>query len=57
MAANQTITYLTRRFREVGIQPKTMHGQNFLIDLNLLRMLADAPLGELDEPHERILCK
>lgn len=43
MAANQTITYLTRRFREVGIQPKTMHGQNFLIDLNLLRMLADRP--------------
>lgn len=42
MAANQTITYLTRRFREVGIHPKTMHGQNFLVDLNLLRLLADS---------------
>ena len=40
--ANQTISYLTRRFREVGIHPKTLHGQNFLIDLNLLRMLADS---------------
>jgi 16S rRNA (adenine1518-N6/adenine1519-N6)-dimethyltransferase len=31
-----------RRFAEVGIRPKTRHGQNFLIDLNLLRLLADS---------------
>jgi 16S rRNA (adenine1518-N6/adenine1519-N6)-dimethyltransferase len=37
----QTISYLTRRFREVGIRPDTRHGQNFLIDLNLLQVLVD----------------
>ena len=30
-----------RRFREVGIRPKTRHGQNFLIDLNLHRLLVN----------------
>lgn len=30
-----------RRFAEVGIHPKTKHGQNFLIDLNLLRLLVE----------------
>ena len=47
MATNQTISYLTRRLREVGIHPKTMHGQNFLIDLNLLHILADS--AEIDD--------
>jgi len=28
-----------RRFEQAGIHPKTKHGQNFLIDLNLLRLL------------------
>jgi 16S rRNA (adenine1518-N6/adenine1519-N6)-dimethyltransferase len=28
-----------RRFHEAGISPQTRHGQNFLIDLNLLRLL------------------
>src|SRR5438552_15004000 len=28
-----------RRFEEAGIAPQTRHGQNFLIDLNLLRLL------------------
>jgi 16S rRNA (adenine1518-N6/adenine1519-N6)-dimethyltransferase len=37
----QTISYLTRRFREVGIEPDSRHGQNFLIDLNLVRLLVD----------------
>lgn len=36
----QTISYLTRRFREVGLHPSKRHGQNFLIDLNLLKLLA-----------------
>jgi 16S rRNA (adenine1518-N6/adenine1519-N6)-dimethyltransferase len=39
---NQTISYLTRRFREVGLEPATRHGQNFLIDMNLQRLLVDS---------------
>jgi len=31
-----------RRFQEVGIEPVTRHGQNFLIDLNLVELLVDA---------------
>jgi 16S rRNA (adenine1518-N6/adenine1519-N6)-dimethyltransferase len=42
----QSISYLTRRFKEVGIEPNARHGQNFLIDLNLLQLLADS--AELD---------
>jgi 16S rRNA (adenine1518-N6/adenine1519-N6)-dimethyltransferase len=36
-----------RRFAEVGIHPNAKRGQNFLIDLNLLRMLVEA--AQLDE--------
>lgn len=36
----QTISYLNRRFRQVGLEPNKRHGQNFLIDLNLVRMIA-----------------
>ena len=36
----QTVSYLSRRFEEVGLNPNKRHGQNFLIDLNLLNMLA-----------------
>jgi 16S rRNA (adenine1518-N6/adenine1519-N6)-dimethyltransferase len=39
---NQTLSYLMRRLQEVGIHPKSRHGQNFLIDLNLLRLLLEA---------------
>lgn len=39
---NQTLSYLQQRFQEVGLHPKPRHGQNFLIDLNLLRLLLDA---------------
>ena len=39
---HQTISFLTHRFAEVGIEPRTRHGQNFLIDLNLIRLLVDA---------------
>jgi 16S rRNA (adenine1518-N6/adenine1519-N6)-dimethyltransferase len=46
MTQNQTLSFLMRRFAEVGIRPKTKHGQNFLIDLNLVRVLVDA--AELD---------
>ena len=38
----QTISFLIRRFREVGLQPASRHGQNFLIDMNLQQLLVDA---------------
>lgn len=37
----QTISFLNRRFREVGLEPNKRHGQNFLVDLNLVQMIAD----------------
>jgi 16S rRNA (adenine1518-N6/adenine1519-N6)-dimethyltransferase len=37
----QTISFLKRRLAEVGVRLKTHHGQNFLTDLNLLRLLAE----------------
>ena len=42
----QTKSFLIERFREMGIAPATRHGQNFLIDLNLQRIIVDA--AELD---------
>lgn len=39
---SQTFTYLRRRFHEAGIRPQTRHGQNFLIDLNIVRLIANA---------------
>ncbi len=45
----QTLSYLTRRFQEVGLQPDSKHGQNFLIDLNLLDILVgSADVGPRD---------
>lgn len=41
-AKRQTISYLTKRFQEVGLNPNARHGQNFLIDLNLIKLLADS---------------
>lgn len=38
----QTKSFLIERFREMGITPATRHGQNFLIDLNLHRLLIDS---------------
>lgn len=38
-----------RRLREIGVEPASRHGQNFLIDLNLVQLIADAAeLGERD---------
>ncbi len=37
----QTISFLIKRFREAGLRPVTTYGQNFLIDMNLLQLLAD----------------
>lgn len=47
--SRQTKTFLMARFREMGIAPATRHGQNFLIDLNLVGMLADAAELTLDD--------
>lgn len=45
----QTATYLMNRFREAGFEPHARHGQNFLVDLNLLGILLDAAdLGPQD---------
>ena len=45
----QTATFLRQRFFEVGINPVTRLGQNFLIDLNLVELLVrSAELGPKD---------
>jgi 16S rRNA (adenine1518-N6/adenine1519-N6)-dimethyltransferase len=41
-SGKQTLTFLMRRFEEAGIRPHNKFGQNFLIDLNLLGILADS---------------
>ncbi len=41
-SSNQTLSFLKRRFEEAGIRPHTKSGQNFLIDLNLQRVLLEA---------------
>ena len=41
-SARQTISYLRKRMHEVGIQPDRRHGQNFLIDLNLIELIASS---------------
>ena len=45
----QTVSFLMQRFAEVGLQPNTRHGQNFLIDLNLVALLADAAAITADD--------
>ncbi len=40
MSERQTFSYLSRTFEAAGIQPKTKYGQNFLVDLNILEILA-----------------
>ncbi|MGI6401291.1 MAG: 16S rRNA (adenine(1518)-N(6)/adenine(1519)-N(6))-dimethyltransferase RsmA [Thermoguttaceae bacterium] len=44
---NQTRTYLMQRFETLGIHPRKKLGQNFLIDLNLLRLLHES--AQLDK--------
>jgi 16S rRNA (adenine1518-N6/adenine1519-N6)-dimethyltransferase len=38
----QTLSFLKQRFAEVGLNLVKRHGQNFLIDLNLLQVLVEA---------------
>lgn len=40
--ARQTASYLMKRFDEAGIRPDSRRGQNFLIDLNLVELLASS---------------
>ncbi|MGD9634976.1 MAG: 16S rRNA (adenine(1518)-N(6)/adenine(1519)-N(6))-dimethyltransferase RsmA [Pirellulales bacterium] len=47
--SRQTKSFLLERFREMGIAPATRHGQNFLIDLNLVDLIVkSAELGPQD---------
>lgn len=49
MTERQTVSYLQQRFKEAGIQPQIRFGQNFLIDLNLVELIAStADLGPRD---------
>ena len=48
----QTRSFLMQRLREAGIQPNRRHGQNFLIDLNLVQLIVRA--AEL-EPRDVVL--
>jgi 16S rRNA (adenine1518-N6/adenine1519-N6)-dimethyltransferase len=41
LSRRQTLSFLKGRFAEVGISPVKRHGQNFLIDLNLLGVLVE----------------
>jgi 16S rRNA (adenine1518-N6/adenine1519-N6)-dimethyltransferase len=47
--SRQTKSFLIERFRVMGIAPATRHGQNFLIDLNLVDLIVNsADLGPQD---------
>jgi 16S rRNA (adenine1518-N6/adenine1519-N6)-dimethyltransferase len=48
-SAKQTLSFLLRRFQQAGIEPRTDLGQNFLIDMNLQRVLLEtAQIGPDD---------
>lgn len=40
MTQRQTLSYLQERFASARLQPRTRFGQNFLIDLNLIELIA-----------------
>src|SRR6187551_317268 len=40
--SRQTQSFLIERMKEAGVRPQGQHGQNFLIDLNLLDLLVRA---------------
>jgi 16S rRNA (adenine1518-N6/adenine1519-N6)-dimethyltransferase len=49
MSERQTLSYLQKRFELARIEPQTRFGQNFLIDLNLVQLIArTAELGPRD---------
>src|SRR5437763_8873452 len=47
--SRQTQSFLIERMKEAGVRPQGQHGQNFLIDLNLLDLLVrTADIGPKD---------
>ncbi len=40
--SRQTVSYLSRRLSEAGLRPVSKYGQNFLIDLNLIDLIANS---------------
>jgi 16S rRNA (adenine1518-N6/adenine1519-N6)-dimethyltransferase len=49
MRRRQTASFLRQRLTEIGVSPSSRHGQNFLIDLNLLELLErSAKIGPRD---------
>ncbi|QDU56331.1 16S rRNA (adenine(1518)-N(6)/adenine(1519)-N(6))-dimethyltransferase RsmA [Aeoliella mucimassa] len=52
MSERQTKSFLMQRLREIGVQPASRHGQNFLIDLNLVEMIVSS--GDLG-PNDVVL--
>ena len=47
--ARQTASYLMRLFDEIGLNPDSRHGQNFLVDINLVELLVrSADIGAND---------
>src|SRR5439155_18718374 len=49
MSSRQTQSFLIERMKEAGVRPQGQHGQNFLIDLNLLELLVrTADIGPKD---------
>ena len=49
MVDRQTVSFLQSRLAASGIRPRSRFGQNFLIDLNLLELIASsAQLGPRD---------
>lgn len=42
MDNRQTVSYLTKRFQQAGMRPLNRYGQNFLVDLNLVDLIADS---------------
>ncbi len=49
MENRQTVSFLRRRFQESGLEPDSRHGQNFLIDLNLLSLLVESAAIQPDD--------
>lgn len=52
MSERQTLKFLSQQFDQAGLHPKTKFGQNFLVDLNLIDLIARS--ANIDE-HDVVL--
>lgn len=52
MSERQTLKFLSQQFDQAGLHPKTKFGQNFLVDLNLIDLIARS--ASIDE-HDVVL--